>query len=65
MILNRAAQRQRAKDQRKDFLKDELLRMGCYKRSDGKQLYELSLSELENLHIEVKARFGKEMSKED
>ncbi|MCM3651304.1 Fur-regulated basic protein FbpA [Metabacillus litoralis] len=54
-----------AVEQRKDFLKDELLRMGYFKTPEKKQLYELTLSELEDLHISVKCEFGREMSKEE
>ncbi|WP_338788781.1 Fur-regulated basic protein FbpA [Metabacillus sp. FJAT-53654] len=54
-----------AVEQRKDFLKNELLKMGYFKTPDNKQLYELNLSELEQIHIIVKAQFGKELSKEE
>ncbi|MBO1515577.1 Fur-regulated basic protein FbpA [Metabacillus bambusae] len=54
-----------AVEQRKDFLKNELLKMGYFKTPENKQLYELNLSELEQIHINVKAQFGKELSKEE
>ncbi|PAD67306.1 hypothetical protein CHH83_19665 [Bacillus sp. 7586-K] len=52
-------------EQRKDYLKNELLRYGYFKTPDNKQLYELTLTELEQIHISVKAQFGKEMSKDE
>lgn len=54
-----------AVEQRKDELKNELFKYGYFKTPDGKQLYELNLSELEQIHINVKAKFGREMSKEE
>ncbi|KKI88643.1 hypothetical protein WQ54_31165 [Bacillus sp. SA1-12] len=54
-----------AVEQRKDYLKNELLRYGYFKTPDNRQLYELTLSELEQIHINVKAQFGKEMSKDE
>lgn len=52
-------------EQRKNFLKEDLFRYGYFKTPDNKQLYELTLTELEQIHINVKAQFGKEMSEED
>lgn len=49
-------------EQRKDYLKSELMKYGYFKTPDGKQLYELSLAELEELHITVKCQFGKAMN---
>lgn len=66
--MNKQATRlSQAVEQRKDFLKNELLRFGYFKmpKPDNRQLYELTLSELEQVHINVKAQFGKEMSKEE
>ncbi|PKR84882.1 Fur-regulated basic protein FbpA [Heyndrickxia camelliae] len=51
-----------AVEQRKDYLKGELLKYGYFKTPDGKQLYELTLSELEQIHINVKCQFAKEMN---
>lgn len=34
----------------KDFYKSELLNLGYFKTSDGRQLYELSLRELKYIH---------------
>lgn len=40
----------------KDFYKAELLNMGYFKTPDNKQLYELSLSELEHIYSKGKLR---------
>ncbi|MBE2973050.1 Fur-regulated basic protein FbpA [Priestia megaterium] len=49
--------------QRQDFLINELMRYGYFKTSNGRQLYELNLSELEAIHIQVKSIFGKQLEK--
>ncbi|PEE43865.1 Fur-regulated basic protein FbpA [Priestia megaterium] len=49
--------------QRQDYLINELMRYGYFKSSNGRQLYELSLTELEQVHIQVKSRFGKQLGK--
>lgn len=49
MIMNRNLLRE-AVEQRKDELKNELLRMGYFKTPDKRQLYELTLSELEEIY---------------
>lgn len=54
-------QLRRAVQQRMDFLKNELLRYGYFKTPDGKQLYELTLTELEQIHINVKCQFAQHM----
>lgn len=41
-------------EQRKDELKEKLLALGYFKTADGKQLYELSLSELEKAYKTIK-----------
>ena len=38
----------------KDFYKSELLKMGYFKTPEGKQLYELSLHELEKIYFKLK-----------
>lgn len=63
--MNQENKLRQAVEQRKDFLKDELLRMGYFKTPEKKQLYELTLSELENLYITVRCNIGKAMSEED
>ncbi|MGE7766641.1 Fur-regulated basic protein FbpA [Peribacillus sp. NPDC096540] len=40
----------------KDFYKNELLNMGYFKTPEGLQLYELTLSELEDIYKAEKAR---------
>ncbi|WBL16419.1 Fur-regulated basic protein FbpA [Sutcliffiella sp. NC1] len=52
------------RQERRDYLVNELMRYGYFKTPVGKQLYELNLSELEQIHINVKCRFGKEMTRE-
>lgn len=42
-------------EQRKDELKEKLLALGYFKTADGKQLYELSLSELEKAYMKKNA----------
>ncbi|BCB04762.1 Fur-regulated basic protein FbpA [Bacillus sp. KH172YL63] len=39
-----------------DFYKSELLKMGYFKTPDGSQLYELTLTELEQVYENEKAR---------
>lgn len=41
-------------EQRKDELKEKLLALGYFKTAEGKQLYELSLSELEKAYKTIK-----------
>ncbi len=41
-------------EQRKDELKEKLLALGYFKTDEGKQLYELSLSELEKAYKTIK-----------
>ena len=43
-------------EHQKDFYKSELLNMGYFKTPDNRQLYELSLLELEQIHANEKAR---------
>jgi len=47
--------------QRQNYLINELVRYGYFKASNGRQLYELSLTELEQVHIQVKSTFGKHL----
>ncbi|MBT2253996.1 Fur-regulated basic protein FbpA [Priestia megaterium] len=55
MSINRNLLRE-AVEQRKDELKNELLRMGYFKTPDKRQLYELTLSELEETYKAQKQR---------
>lgn len=50
--------------ERRDFLIDELIKYGVYEGLNNRQLYELRLSELEQMHIEVKWEFGRQMDEE-
>ncbi|MCY8284928.1 Fur-regulated basic protein FbpA [Bacillus inaquosorum] len=52
-------------DERQEFLTNELIKYGQYESEDGRELYELPLPDLEWLHINVKCKFGREMSFEE
>ncbi|KSU89830.1 Fur-regulated basic protein FbpA [Priestia flexa] len=52
-----------AVEQRCAYLINELMRYGYFKTPAGKQLYELSLTELEMIHIGIKSEFGKHMNR--
>ncbi|MDG0768218.1 Fur-regulated basic protein FbpA [Bacillus halotolerans] len=56
---------QPATDERRNYVMNELIKYGQYESEDGQQLYELPLPELERLHINVKCKFGREMSFEE
>jgi hypothetical protein len=43
-------------EHQKDFYKSELLEMGYFKTPEGKQLYELSLRDLEYIYLKERAR---------
>lgn len=45
-------------EHQKDFYKSSLLDMGYFKTPDGKQLYELTLPELEQIYFNLKHRYG-------
>jgi len=47
--------------QRQNYLINELVRYGYFKASNGRQLYKLSLTELEQVHVKVKSTFGKQL----
>jgi hypothetical protein len=49
-------QLRKAVEDQKDFYKSQLLNMGYYKTPDGKQLYELTLTELEQIYENEKCR---------
>lgn len=55
MIDNRTNLR-RGIERQQDFLKSELLKMGYFKTPDGKQLYELTVSELQEIYENEKCR---------
>ncbi|GEK27435.1 hypothetical protein BSU04nite_38240 [Bacillus spizizenii] len=52
-------------DERRDYVMNELIKYGQYESEDGRELDELSLPDLEWLHINVKCKFGREMSFEE
>ena len=52
-----------AVEKRKKFLIDWLINHEIYEAEDGRQLYELSLGELEHMYIAERIKIGKEMSK--
>jgi hypothetical protein len=49
-------QLRKAVEQNKDFYKSELIKMEYFKTPDGKQLYELTLTELEQIYENEKCR---------
>ncbi|MEW5069684.1 Fur-regulated basic protein FbpA [Bacillus subtilis] len=56
---------QPATDERRNYVMNELIKYGQYESEDGRELDELSLPDLERLHINVKCKFGREMSSEE
>lgn len=46
----------RAIEHQKDVYKNKLLDMGYFKTPDGKQLYELTLTELEQIYENIKLK---------
>lgn len=56
---------QPAADERRDYVMNELIKYGQYESEDGRELDELPLPDLEWLHINVKCKFGREMSFEE
>ncbi|MEK3645856.1 Fur-regulated basic protein FbpA [Aeribacillus sp. FSL M8-0235] len=52
-------------EKRKKFLIDWLINHEIYEAEDGRQLYELSLGELEHMYIAERIKIGREMSKID
>jgi hypothetical protein len=55
-MIDQAAKLRRAVEQKKDELKIRLFKLGYFKTLDGKQLYELTLSELEQIYENEKCR---------
>jgi hypothetical protein len=49
-------QLRKAVEEQKDFYKGELIKMGYFKTPDKKQLYELTLTELEQIYENEKCR---------
>jgi len=54
-----------AVEKRRQFLINWLINHEIYEAEDGRQLYELSLGELEHMYIAERIKIGKEMSKID
>jgi len=54
-----------AVEKRRRFLINWLINHEVYESKDGKQLYELSLGELEHMYIAERIKIGREMSKID
>lgn len=52
-----------AVEKRKKFLIEWLINHEKYEAEDGRQLYELTLGELEHMYISERIKIGKEMSK--
>ncbi|APC46467.1 hypothetical protein [Aeribacillus phage AP45] len=52
-----------AVEKRKKFLIDWLINHEIYEAEDGRQLYELTLGELEHMYIYERCMIGREMSK--
>ncbi|MDF2859623.1 MAG: hypothetical protein K0Q87_5474 [Neobacillus sp.] len=48
-----------AVEKRKTFIINRLIKFGFTKMNDGRQLYELPLTELERIHIEMMCDRGK------
>jgi hypothetical protein len=48
-------------EKRKDFLIRKLIQAGHNKMADGRQLYELTLSELEHIYIAVRCKKGRNL----
>ncbi|WP_226639289.1 Fur-regulated basic protein FbpA [Priestia flexa] len=46
---------------RREHLSQELMKYGYFKAEDGRQLYELTLAELESTHITVKCKFASQL----
>ena len=61
-ILKEAVEQQKLVQERKAYIIDFLIDHEVYEAKDGRQLYELSLGELERMHIEVRCKIGRELS---
>lgn len=57
MVKNQSTQLRRAIEQQKDFYKSKLLNMGYSRTPDGKQLIDLTVSELQQIYENEKQRF--------
>jgi len=61
-ILKEAVEQQKLVQERKAYIIDFLIDHEVYEAKDGRQLYELSLGELERMYIEVRCKIGRELS---
>jgi Fur-regulated basic protein A len=52
-----------AVEKRKQYIIDFLIDHEVYEAPDGRQLYELSLGELEHMYIDVRCKIGREISR--
>ena len=50
-------------EKRKQYLIDFLNGYGMFEASDGRQLYELPLAELERIYITLRCEIGREISR--
>ena len=50
-------------EKRKQYLIDFLIDHGMFEASDGRQLYELPLAELERIYITLRCEIGREISR--
>jgi Fur-regulated basic protein A len=64
-VLKEAVEKQKLVQERKEYLINFLIDHEVYEAKDGRQLYELSYVELEQMYIEVRCRIGREMSKNE
>ncbi|NNU96193.1 MULTISPECIES: Fur-regulated basic protein FbpA [Bacillales] len=61
-VLREVAEKQKLVQERKEYLIDFLIDYEVYEGSDGRQLYELPLVELERMYIALRCQIGREMS---
>ena len=61
-FLKEAATKQKLVEERREYLIDFLIDYEVYEVPDGRQLYELSLAELERMYITLRCKIGREMS---
>jgi len=59
-VLKEASDKYRIVQERKEYLIDFLIDHDIYNSQDNRQLYELSLAELERMYITLRCELGKE-----
>lgn len=62
-FLKEAATKQKLVEERREYLIDFLIGYGLFEASDGRQLYELPLAELERIYITLRCEIGREISR--